>query len=466
MIILGVVACRSLDSSKLKVSSDQEILPEEDPFPFVVSLQFVTANNELYTCSGSKLSQRLVLTAAHCISDILKTDVIWVNRKPQRVKRYYIHKKFDNENDVSEVAIYDMAAIEFIDEIAPLATPVTLRISPLRSGETIKLVGFGLNNITEGRGAGIKRYDLSEFVEGAGFSSFNIIYSPNFLSCDAQKDCYFSKRTSFRRRIPSDQNSIDSLEQITTAGHDKINTITSKLDRLKKLSASDFPDFKIIIESRYLRRANQSSPINDDLIAFLGRTCPKAPCGVPEDPQEAEFLNDLINERAFSKGMNAKALSIEANTDLGPSIGSGDSGGPLLDGDNRQVGIASYSQSIALGKLMIPSAPQANVFVGTHSKYFNQFISLLANTSDQLESKCCYRLEESAVDVVRGFFPNEEDFCEFLNMNSLENGWQEIDEKKCERIDFPMRHDVMVEMEPQVSLPQGVLTAVNHLLSK
>lgn len=137
-------------------------------------------------CTGTFISERAVLTATHCLSRSGDYTVAtaWGNfATSQRVK--FGTGTVDDPNDVS--------LLVFDEPVASRADGQVYSVSDdVKEGDTLRLVGFGCNDIGSRSGSGVKRTgtnvvaNLSEYVEfvtpssggSSGSSDFRGILGP------------------------------------------------------------------------------------------------------------------------------------------------------------------------------------------------------------------------------------------------------------------------------------------------
>ena len=114
-------------------------------------------------CTGTFINPRIVLTAAHCT----KTAGMYQVRGNFGVASTYTKRSFgpgvvDDPNDI--------AALVFDTDIVSASDSYAIGNS-VRTGDTLRLIGYGCNNLTSKTGAGTKRtgtnliYDLNDYVE-------------------------------------------------------------------------------------------------------------------------------------------------------------------------------------------------------------------------------------------------------------------------------------------------------------
>lgn len=146
-----------------------EVVSDPNLFPSVV---LVVQPGSSGICSGTFISPKAVLTAAHCT---------------QRRGRYRVVSSFGT------FSTYDYESIGFagIDDTSDMAvlilsTPKAMRkkgqVSPIaynaQAGEKVRLVGFGCDDLDLKKGAGIKRTGLNIIADVSDFIELESPYIP------------------------------------------------------------------------------------------------------------------------------------------------------------------------------------------------------------------------------------------------------------------------------------------------
>ncbi|MBY0383865.1 trypsin-like serine protease [bacterium] len=126
-----------------------------DPDQKLVLMLYVKRNHQESICTGTLISNRVILTAAHCVSDVNPQDITpyfvmtsgcpinQVRRKPAVVQMMVVHRDFDG----SPKSLADMALL-YLDEDAPTEQ---VRLPVIKShqkitNDQILLVGFGVTD--------------------------------------------------------------------------------------------------------------------------------------------------------------------------------------------------------------------------------------------------------------------------------------------------------------------------------
>ena len=118
----------------------------------------INKTSEEIHCSGSLISDRFVLTAAHCVDGIANEDLqlifgandlsdIWV-REERKIKQSFKHPKHDNGKGAHyyDVGIFEIDGedLAFSDAITPICLPKkAVHDVDSRKGDGVTLTGFG-----------------------------------------------------------------------------------------------------------------------------------------------------------------------------------------------------------------------------------------------------------------------------------------------------------------------------------
>ncbi|XP_046448092.1 brachyurin-like isoform X2 [Daphnia pulex] len=141
------------DNSWMRIVGGVETAPNE--FPWQVFLVLEKANHQLFSCGGSLISDRWILTAAHCLENVAIVHVTLgahnvdddqeIHQENYRSRDYYIHPDWDSNTLQGDIGLIRLPqSIDFSDYVRPICLD-----SPSESlndyvGETVVLTGWGL----------------------------------------------------------------------------------------------------------------------------------------------------------------------------------------------------------------------------------------------------------------------------------------------------------------------------------
>ena len=157
-----LIGCGDRDLNSLPTPSSQSVVLTND-YPAVVK---VLAPNGGGMCTGTFVSERAVLTAAHCTltsgtyTVVTSFGVFTTNNAPLN----YGPGVVDDPNDISILYFNTDVADAQSGQVMDLGDTVS-------GGDTVRLVGYGCNDIQSRSGAGWKRtgtnvvYRVSSYVE-------------------------------------------------------------------------------------------------------------------------------------------------------------------------------------------------------------------------------------------------------------------------------------------------------------
>ena len=169
---ISLLACRTkLDStsdSELRVTNGLEV--QADEYPSVVMLRVGEG-----ICSGTFVSDYQLLTAAHCLEDVTRVEIIAIQNwsaifGPKilaSATRWVIHPLYKK----GDKAQYDIALVEFPAATSAQWSAIRKERPPL--GSTVNVVGYGNNEVNhqiqndmmQQTGSGIKRVGQNRIFE-------------------------------------------------------------------------------------------------------------------------------------------------------------------------------------------------------------------------------------------------------------------------------------------------------------
>ncbi|HGS4558930.1 TPA: trypsin-like serine protease [Vibrio cholerae] len=125
-------------------------------WPYMVSL--TTRDKSMAWCGGSLLSERYVLTAAHCVDkkDPSTMDVIVgaydmdnISAAERiRVKQIYVHQNYAYASGGNDIAVLELESTPTLNQFTSIATPVDF--DELRENDLLTVIGFGARKEVNG----------------------------------------------------------------------------------------------------------------------------------------------------------------------------------------------------------------------------------------------------------------------------------------------------------------------------
>ena len=163
------------------------IVATSSEFKNVVEIQglvLINGNLRSSTCTGTFLSKRVLLTAAHCANGHDSSGVetqgrIYFNGKAAELYITHPYKEWDK----SFSAKIDLAIAVFKDDTAPSNTFAKISLDKVLKNDDITIVGFGVNDAMDTAyvSSGIKRYgyNVVEEVKAGTIILKGVISGPN-----------------------------------------------------------------------------------------------------------------------------------------------------------------------------------------------------------------------------------------------------------------------------------------------
>jgi hypothetical protein len=166
-LVAGFSGCKrpaGQADSQVKVTNGEDA---EGKHPAVVKLTLLTQRAR-GTCTGTFVDPRIVITAAHCITDVegISVDGVtasWGHANPLWSK------------DDLKTSGYDVAVIGFDRDVASATLPLSTR-EP-RPGEQALIVGYGFTDWAKRNDSGVKRQGTTTILELAPLGPTRVILS-------------------------------------------------------------------------------------------------------------------------------------------------------------------------------------------------------------------------------------------------------------------------------------------------
>ena len=152
--VLSALLCLMLCAPALALTGNA---PPAAGFAARPIVMIVDARGDL--CTGTALTQDLVLTAAHCVTAPVGYQVkAYQTGQPIKVTSILRHPRFDAASYAASRATADLAVLKLAIPLPDIVVPATLA-PPRRvaAGETLTIAGFGVTLAGTARGLGIPR---------------------------------------------------------------------------------------------------------------------------------------------------------------------------------------------------------------------------------------------------------------------------------------------------------------------
>lgn len=119
-------------------------------------------------CTGTFIAERIVITAAHCITDRVSADGFVNKPGAERIggkipSRIFVHPEYQWSSGFDP--LHDVALMEFASDLAPAVAHFSPQ--PAKAGDAVEIVGFGRLDPNDNDSAGVKRWGANT-LETAG----------------------------------------------------------------------------------------------------------------------------------------------------------------------------------------------------------------------------------------------------------------------------------------------------------
>lgn len=125
-----------------------------DQFPFLVSVRYMKNGKYEHNCGGAILSNRYIITAAHCYKSKIKFNKYRISigaakREDQGelypIKRFIVHPSYD-----AATKLYDMALIEMANplDLGAKVSAIEINRNPVEAKQTAIVAGWGKSEVS------------------------------------------------------------------------------------------------------------------------------------------------------------------------------------------------------------------------------------------------------------------------------------------------------------------------------
>ena len=151
----SVTACKHRDENESRVKVVNGRALKESDFPAVIQIGYELGGGASATCSATWISDRTVLTAAHCIEGAdrspNKVSIVRGTGKGLRALKAISHPTYRPNSGIG----HDIAVLVFKEQSSEFYIPVALKQA--QAGDPLTIIGFGKFDHLNGRSGGTKR---------------------------------------------------------------------------------------------------------------------------------------------------------------------------------------------------------------------------------------------------------------------------------------------------------------------
>lgn len=183
-LILSLVIASLFSSCKVRQPGDSRVkvvngkaLKESD-FPSVIQIAYELGGGASATCSATWVSDRTVLTAAHCVEGADqrpgKVTIVRGTGKGLKASKVYSHPTYRPNSGIG----HDIAVIVFSEQSSNYYIPVAL--TQAQAGDPLTIIGFGKFDHLNSKSGGTKRMGTNQVsdIDYQGRVDFEGLVSP------------------------------------------------------------------------------------------------------------------------------------------------------------------------------------------------------------------------------------------------------------------------------------------------
>ncbi|XP_067648083.1 collagenase-like [Eurosta solidaginis] len=120
-------------------------------FPYQAGLWLYDGGPTRWWCGGSLISNEWILTAAHCMTDLLSVNVILGSTTRSNTpvnfdvdkNNFIIHAEFNDGTVYHDIALIIIPAVTYTNATQPVCLPTRASSYPTYEGETVVMAGWG-----------------------------------------------------------------------------------------------------------------------------------------------------------------------------------------------------------------------------------------------------------------------------------------------------------------------------------